>query len=154
MIEDVATFAVTSDQADRADDGELLLSLIASEIFATASSTQAENFFTAVGRRLARLVAMEDVHELGALAERINALWQALGWGGVRMELRDDGILLTHQGLPRGLQTDVGGHWPVLLRALLRGAYDSWFRALGSGDGLRTTILRASDEELELHHGL
>jgi hypothetical protein len=154
MIEDATKFTTQAPPADRADDAELLVSLISAEIFATASSAQAEGFFTSVGHRLAAIVAMDDVHDLHGLTTRINALWQALGWGEVRMDVQGNGIVVHHHGLPRGWNTDASGHWPVVLRTLLTSAYDRWFRVLGSGNSLRTTVLRASEEELELYHGV
>lgn len=154
MIEEVTKFTTAPATSERADDAELLVSLISAEIFATASASQAEGFFAAVGQRLAAMVVMDDIRDLHGLAARINALWHALGWGEVHMEARDDGVRLLHRGLPRGWNTDMSGHWPTVLRVLLASAYDSWFRALGSNEKLRTTIVHASEEELELHHGI
>ncbi|MET0250519.1 MAG: hypothetical protein ABW164_12430 [Sphingobium sp.] len=153
MIEDMAKF--TGEGAvERAPDAELLLSLIAAEIFATASPSQAEGFFAAIGRRLATMVVMDDVRDLKDMETRANMLWRAMDWGEVRMEVRDDGILLRHRGLPRGWQSDVEGHWATLLHALLTSAYHNWFAGLGSGAALQTRVLHASDQEIELHHGV
>lgn len=153
MIEDMAKFT-SSGAVARADDLELLVSLIAAEIFETASPEQAAGFFAAIGRRLATMVVMDNVRDLTDMETRANMLWRAMDWGEVRMEAREDGILLRHRGLPRGWNSDVNGHWPTALRALLTSCYHSWFLGLGSGDELQTRLLHASDEELELHHGI
>lgn len=153
MIEDMANFSGPG-AVERADDLELLVALIAAEIFETASADQAEGFFNAIGRRLASMVVMDDVRDLGDMETRANMLWRAMDWGEVRMEAREDGIKLRHLGLPRGWNSDVDGHWPAALRALLTSCYHSWFVALGSGPDLRTHLVHASPEEIELHHGI
>lgn len=153
MIEDMGKFTGNG-AVERADDLELLMSLIAVEIFATASPEQAEGFFAAIGRRLATMVVMDDVRDLKDMETRANMLWRAMEWGEVRMEARDDGIMLRHRGLPRGWNSDIDEHWPTVLRALLTSAYHSWFSGLGSGADLETRIVHASDQELDLHHGI
>lgn len=153
MIEDMAKFT-TDGAVERADDAELLMTLVTAEIFATASPEQADGFFAAIGRRLAAMVVMDDVRDLADLETRVNMLWRAMDWGEVRMEARDDGILLRHRGLPRGWNDDIERHWPGLVCALLTSSYHCWFLELGSGPDLHTRVLDASHEELQLHHGI
>lgn len=154
MIEDKIRFTFMPESTERSPLGELLLSLVAAEIYESASVQQAEGFFETVGGRLAALASMDDVHDLAVLESRANQLWRLLGWGDARMVMQDGGVQIRHFGLPQGLDGDFEGHWPNVLRALLRGAYDRWFRALGSGNSLHTRVVHVSEEEVEFYHGV
>ena len=131
----------------------LLAALTASEVWATASPDQARGFYLAIGRRLAALEPIEQVADLSILGDRLNRLWGAFEWGQVRLHMDDDGIIIRHEGLPHALDGDVEGLWPELVSAVLEGAYDSWFRTLGSGDALQTRRIDQGCGTLELWHG-
>ena len=154
MIETLSTFTAPVEPVGGGDGSDLLAWVIGSEIYAMATADQAEGFFLSVGQRLARLVAMDEVEALAALETRANLLWHVLGWGEVHMTREANGVRLQHRGLPRAPEEAGADHWPVMLRTILRGAYDTWFRALGSGETLHTRIVQASDKEVELHHGI
>lgn len=131
----------------------LLTALTAFEIRDSASPAQARGFYLAVGRRLAELEPVEEIADLSVLGSRLNKLWAALDWGHVIFCMEDDGIAVRHHGLPHALDGDVEGLWPDLVSALLEGAYDSWFRALGSGDALQTRCIDFNGGTLDLWHG-
>lgn len=131
----------------------LLTAMMGSEIFASATPVQAEAFFVAIGRRIAALLPVGDISDDAALVARINRLWQALGWGETRLEMTEDALLIRHDAMPETLQGDVDGRWADIAPALLRGAYDSWFRALGAGTDLHTSVLHWRDGTMELRHG-
>lgn len=131
----------------------ILTAMTAAEIFTQASAEQAHGFYLATGRRLATIVDLTDVQELDDLAARANALWSGCGLGHVEFEAVDTGIRILHRGAPAALDGDRAGHWVQLLPALLVGAYDTWFRQLGSGPALTTRILREGGDTIELHHG-
>lgn len=131
----------------------LLTALTATEIWDNASPVQARGFYIAIGRRLAALEPLEQAVDLSVLASRLNKLWAALDWGHVIFHMEDEGIAIRHQGLPHALDGDLEGLWPDLLSAMMEGAYDSWFRALGSGPALETRRIDFNGGTLDLWHG-
>lgn len=131
----------------------LLIAMIAAEIWSTATPAQAHNFYLAVGRKLAAAEPMEDAADLTLLATRVNKLWSALDWGHVIFCMEEEGIAIRHQGLPPALDGDVEGLWAEIISAVLEGAYDSWFRTLGSGAALMTRRVDFNGGTLDLWHG-
>ncbi len=131
----------------------LLTAATAAEIIAEARPEQAHGFYVAAGRRMAAHVDLSDSRDLDAVSDRINALWAMCGWGQARLSSTETGIRIVHRGAPLTLEGDLGGHWPALFAALLEGAYDAWFRQLGSGPALTTRIVRRDSDMVELHHG-
>jgi hypothetical protein len=132
----------------------VLTALTAAEVYAEAKPEQAFGFYSAIGRRLSTLVDVRDVRDLDDLAEQINGLWLACGCGQGRLEAVETGIRVTHRGAPRAIAGDHHGYWAKLFPALLDGAYDGWFRALGSSPVLNTRIVRHEGDLIELHHGV
>lgn len=131
----------------------VLVAMSGAEILESASRAETCGFYAAVGRRIATLIDVAGVSDLDVLAHRINALMGLLGWGRANLEFDETGILVRHRGAPQALEADLAGIWPLLLPALLEGAYDAWFRALGSGPALVTRVLRHDGDRIELHHG-
>lgn len=131
----------------------LLLAASAAEIHAEASPAQAHGFFVAAGQRMAQGLDLGTVRDLDVLAQQINAFWARCGWGRVSLEPGDTGITVIHRGVPLTLAGDGAGLWPRLIVAVLEGAYDAWFRQLGSGPGLVTRLVREDADAIEFHHG-
>jgi hypothetical protein len=132
----------------------VLTAMTAAEVFAEASPEAARGFYVAVGRRIAGLVDLAQVHDLDTLGERVNALWSACGCGHARFTPSDTGIRIIHQGAPMSLHGDDDHCWARLFPAMVEGAYDAWFRELGSAPSLTTRILRHAGDVIELHHGV
>jgi hypothetical protein len=132
----------------------VLTAMTAAEVFAEAPPQAVHGFYRAVGRRLAALIDLADVQDIDVLAERINALWLACGCGQARFQAIDTGIKVIHRGAPTTIEGDQAGVWALLFPAILEGAYDAWFRQLGSGQALSTRILRHEGDVIELHHGV
>lgn len=132
----------------------VLTAMTAAEVFAEAPPQAARGFYVAVGRRVAGLVDLTDVQDLGVMAERINALWSACGCGQARFQAVETGIKITHHGAPTSLHGDQDRYWAQLFPAMVEGAYDAWFRELGSAPTLTTRILRQEGDVIELHHGV
>ncbi|TYC80995.1 cellulose biosynthesis protein BcsD [Novosphingobium sp. BW1] len=124
----------------------------ATEICEAVPELQARGFFAAIGRRMAALESLDGLSDAALLSIRINDFWRALDWGEARLELTDEGIVVQHTNLPRDIAPDPRGHWATMLAGVLEGAYDSWFRTLGSGPALTTTAEWKGDT-LELRHG-
>ncbi|WOK35986.1 cellulose biosynthesis protein BcsD [Sphingomonas sp. C3-2] len=131
-----------------------LLAAIIGEIDENASEDQSRGFFNAIGGRIAALLPMAEVDDVDLFVDQVNGLWEALGWGTATLELDDEGVDIFHRGLPGSLDGDDAGLWMKVAPAILEGAYDRWFRAMGSADTLKTRLLRASPEVIELRHGL
>lgn len=130
----------------------VLSALTAAELGEALPPAQAHGFYLAIGRRLAALEMLEGVTDTVSLRQRTNAFWHVLGWGEVDIEAGADGILVRHRGAPVTISGATGPHWRAALLALLEGAYDTWFRTLGSGPALHTTAQWKGDVA-ELRHG-
>jgi hypothetical protein len=125
---------------------------VAAEVSDGVPPEQAHGFFLAIGRRMAELEPLEGVNDASVLAARINAFWLALDWGEIELAVGKDAIVVRHRDLPNRIAPDENGDWAAMLLGVLEGAYDSWFRVLGSGPALRTTAKWEGDT-LELRHG-
>jgi hypothetical protein len=130
----------------------LMAMSMAAEICEGVPEAQARGFFLAIGRRMAELEPLEGVNDASVLCARINAFWQALDWGEIELAVGKEAIIVRHRDLPNRIAPDPQGHWNAMLLGVLEGAYDSWFRVLGSGPTLRTTAEWKGDT-LELRHG-
>lgn len=131
-----------------------LLSVMLGEIASAAKADQMQGFFLAVGKRLADGYPVGPARAMDRLIQHSNMVWQMLGMGQVRFELDDEGIDIFHHGLPAKLEGDGEGVWAKAAPFILQGAYDSWFRQMGSGERLKTAILRAESGGIELRHGI
>ncbi|QDK35133.1 cellulose biosynthesis protein BcsD [Sphingomonas sp. IC081] len=130
----------------------LLATLTAAEIGERAPPAQARAFFSSVGRRVAALVPLDDVSDVGVLETRINAYWRDLDWGQIELVVGEDAIVVRHARLPEPVVPDLRHAWQAMLLGILEGAYDAWFRALGSGAALTTKALW-KDDIMEVRHG-
>ncbi|TCM20764.1 cellulose synthase subunit D [Novosphingobium sp. PhB165] len=130
----------------------LLATMTAAEVGESAPAGQARAFFVAIGRRMATLVPLEDVSDVAALQSRINGFWQDLDWGEIELVVGEDAITVRHVHLPEPVVPDLRHSWQAMLLGVLEGAYDAWFRALGSGEALRTVAVW-KDDLLEVRHG-
>lgn len=133
--------------------GALLLAGLVAEIRATASDTQRNALLRATGARIAALAPMTGVDDLTTLTGRVNDFWSRHHCGSARFTLEDDGILITHTGLPTALGLLVGGRMEIVLRPVLEGIYGGWMRQMGAGPTLRTRTTRWNDAEIRLKHG-
>lgn len=133
--------------------GLALLALsTAAEVCDGVPEEQARGFFLAIGRRMAALEPLEGVNDASVLCARINAFWQELDWGEIELAVGKDAIVVRHRELPNRISEDPQGYWSYMLLAVLEGAYDSWFRVLGSGPTLKTYAEWKGDT-VELRHG-
>lgn len=130
----------------------LMAMSMAAEVCEGIPAAQAHGFFLAIGRRMAELEPLEGVNDSSVLAARINTFWQALDWGEIELTVGKDAIVVQHRDLPNKIAPDPQGHWAAMLLGVLEGAYDCWFRVLGSGPVLKTTAEWKGDT-LELRHG-
>ncbi|MFC0205125.1 cellulose biosynthesis protein BcsD [Novosphingobium soli] len=139
---------------DQVGVGGLALMAIsmASEVAEGVPEEQAHGFFVAIGRRMAALEPLDGVSDASVLSARINAFWQALDWGEIELAVGQEAIVVRHRDLPTRIAPDPQGNWARMLLGVLEGAYDSWFRVLGSGPALRTSA-EWKEDMLELRHG-
>jgi hypothetical protein len=131
----------------------LLFSLLLREMRENASDEEVDGFFHAIGARMAQSCPLPDVDRMDRLASAMNEIWRALDWGRVLLEPEEDGIGIVHFDAPVTMIEDDSGLWPAAFTSILEGAYDGWFRSLGSGPKLQTTLVSRSADRIELHHG-
>lgn len=129
-----------------------LLTAIIAEVGTSATEDQVHGFFHAVGSRIAALAPVDDIEDADALVDRINALWARLGWGSAAMLIDDAGIDIHHHGVPHMPEGRDDKAWMAAIGPLLQGAYESWFRSMGSGPALRTRVIGQSEDVVELRH--
>jgi hypothetical protein len=122
------------------------------EVRGGANDEQARGFFRALGQRIATALPVDDVEDLATLCEQVNLLWADLGWGVVSMAVGEDGIDLHHDGMPHAPSLADDGAWLWAAGPMLEGAYDHWFRALGSHAKLRTRVVSHTDGVFDLRH--
>ena len=146
--QDIAMLASSGEAAQR------FVSLMLAEIASAATAEQMQGFFRAIGARLAKSHPIDNARNMDRLTQHGNMVWDRLHWGSVRFELDDEGIDIFHHGLPEKLEGDADGIWAKVAPFILEGAYDAWFRQMGSGERLRTRISRSQDGHIELRHGI
>jgi hypothetical protein len=130
----------------------ILATALVGELGEAIPPAQRHGFYCAVGRRMAAAVSLDGVHDLAELADRVNALWQVSGWGEADVAIDHDAIWVHHRDAPAPPAGIPAKAWLDMLLAVLEGAYDAWFRGLGSGPTLRTTA-SWKDATIELRHG-
>lgn len=129
-----------------------LSAMMVAEVHDGATPEQANGLFRSLGGRLAALISIDDVRSLDGLCDQINGLWANLGLGHVAMTLDDEGVGLTHGGVPHMPPPGDDDLWSMMVGPLLEGAYDSWFRAMGSNTKLRTRLVKQNEGCIELRH--
>ena len=148
-----AELATAADSATL-DPWSPLLGAIIGEVGGSATEAQVRGFFQAVGQRIAARAPVDDIEDADALLDRINALWSALGWGVAAMTVDDDGIDIQHRDLPHMANPGDDRQWMAAVGPLLEGAYESWFRSMGSGPALHTRVTGQSGDLIELRHAI
>lgn len=129
-----------------------LVAMIARELASAATPEQSHGFYAAVGKRIASVVPLDDVEDLGTMTTRINALWATLSWGSAVVTVEDSAIVVRHNGLYPETESEIAEPWHDLLPPLMEGTYDSWFRMMGSSRALNTTA-HWEGHTLEIRHG-
>lgn len=125
---------------------------VVAELAEAIPAAQRHGFYQAVGRRMAATELLEGVNDVSQLGWRVNAFWGAIGWGEADLAIERDHIVVRHRDLPAAAEGASADMWQDMLLSALEGAYDAWFRRLGSGPTLRTWAEWAGDT-LELRHG-
>lgn len=134
------------------DPHAALTAALVAELGDAVPVAQRRGFYLAVGRRLAAAETLDGVDDAAQLGKRVNAFWHGLGWGQAELRVEADAIVVRHDGVPLAPGDTPTGPWLGMLLAVLEGAYDSWFRRLGSGPSLQTHAQWKGDT-VELRHG-
>lgn len=145
-------FSAASASTDPSPSHAILAAGLVAELAEVVPTAQRRGFYLAVGRRIAMGETLDGVDELSQLAHRVNVFWRASGWGEAAIAIEHDAILILHREAPSPPQDMPPGPWLGMLCAVLEGAYDAWFRRLGSGPALHTRAEWKGDT-LELRHG-
>lgn len=144
--------AAAAESATASHSHASLAAALVAELAEAVPAPQRHGFYLAVGRRMAAGETLDGVDDLTQLARRVNAFWQASGWGEAAVEIEHDAILVLHRHAPSPPHDTPAGPWLGMLLAVLEGAYDAWFRGLGSGPTLHTRAEWKGDT-VELRHG-
>jgi hypothetical protein len=126
--------------------------MVIAEMTETVTPGQARGFFHAIGRRLAAMQPLDDANSTAELTGRINTFWRMLDWGEAELVLERDAIVVRHRYAPRETALVEGNRWPLILLAILEGAYAAWFEQLGSGPALGT-VAEWHGDLVEIRHG-
>ena len=129
-----------------------LAAALVSELAEAVPAAQRRGFYLAVGRRMAAAEVLDGVDDLAQFAAKVNAFWRASGWGEAQVAMDRDAIVVVHHNPPSPHAEMPVGPWLGMLIAVLEGAYDAWFRRLGSGPALQTRAEWKGDT-VELRHG-
>ena len=135
------------------DASAMLNAALIAEISSITSDEEAKGFFQAIGHRIAEMLPLGNAESGHEISSQINAFWRQTGWGRAVLTFDDEGIDIFQSGLPllpfvdEQLGDDITAY-------ILQGAYDGWFRSLGSGARLKTRVTRRSEGTIELRHGL
>jgi hypothetical protein len=128
---------------------------LAEEMDTQGGAAARDELLRGVGQRMARLMPLPEVTSVEALEIEMNDALGAIGWGTVRLSLRESerSLIITHTGLPRvGAAGDPPGLW---LSAALEGLYDTWMAQQPSSDpaliAQRLAVLAA--DTLTLRYG-
>jgi hypothetical protein len=143
----------SSSAAAEAPDGHAALTAaLVAELAEAVPAAQRRGFYLAVGRRLGAGETLDGVDDALQLGQRVNAFWTAIGWGAAEVAVERDAILVRHHEAPRPPADTPAGPWLGMVLAVLEGAYDGWFRRMGSGPTLHTRAEWKGDT-VELRHG-
>ncbi len=129
----------------------LIISEVVAELADAATTQQIAAFGFAIGRRLAARVRLDQVSGLDDLELHLNRLWSDLDLGESRLQADDAALVVKHDpGLMRPDMLTPAAR-PFLLE-LLRGTFDTCFKALGSAPGVQTRATW-NDRLIEVRHG-
>lgn len=131
---------------------EPFVAAIVAELSETVPAAQRRGFYLAIGRRIAAGETLDGVEDASQLSWRVNAFWSAMGWGEADVAIERDAIVVHHRHAPPAPEHVPSGPWLGMLLAVFEGAYDAWFRRLGSGPALLTRAEWKGDT-VELRHG-
>jgi hypothetical protein len=131
------------------------LRALASEIDAQGGAAARDELLRGIGRRMARLMPLPEVASMEALEMEMNDALKAIGWGAMRLALREGerSLIISHVGLPRiGAAGDPPGLW---LSAVLEGLYETWLGQQPDSDNslIAQRIAVPAPDTLTLRYG-
>lgn len=108
----------------------------------------------AAGQQMATMLALPTVDSLDALELEMNDILGEIGWGNVRLTLREAErfVMIDHAGLPRvGSAGDPPGTW---FAPVLEGLYQSWMgQQPGADPSFRTSVKTYEEHRLVIRYG-
>lgn len=108
-----------------------LLDIIISGITDNAGDDDRRLFLNLMGGNLAQRFPMAPAKTVGDLEDQFNRLWFDFNWGQVRLQPRDNAIVIIHSYFPSAASGAAQAQWNAGLAAILEGAYAQWLLAQG-----------------------
>lgn len=119
----------------------------------TVETADAHAFLREVGAAMARSLPLPRVATLEALEDAMNARWDALDWGWVRLREADGAVAIVHGASPTRFAEDAEGHWTRAAVPVLEGVYGYWFQAQQGPSHLQVKLVAEPTEPLVLRYG-
>lgn len=119
------------------------LAALADEFATQLSETDLRALMRRIGTRFATTFPLPGSQTLAEAQRAMSACWDSQDWGWVELEERTDHLLIRHYCSP--LVTALGSTHLRWTPAFLEGAYQHWFRSLGSGAAL--TVQQSSQAD-------
>lgn len=119
------------------------LGALGEEIVAQMSPAGARDFMARIGARFAQRFDLGACATLAELERAIAQVWLDVDWGWSSIEDNGDALVIRHHCAP--LRTAFGESAEAWSTAFLQGAYQHWFRMLGSSESLQVSQQSALD---------
>lgn len=131
----------------------LLACHMVDEAWEVAAPDQAQAFFRAIGRRIARAYPLGEMRTNDEIFAAMNAFWAESGWGRAVLRFAEHGLQIVHADLPHAPAEMERARWQDTVVAVIAGIYDHWLGQLGGGDAIRTRVVAASERSVEFLYG-
>jgi hypothetical protein len=123
------------------------------EAWEVAEPEQAQAFFRAIGRRIARAYPLGEVRSNDEIFAAMNAFWAESGWGRAVLRFAENGLEIVHSDLPLAAPGVEPVRWHDTAVSVLAGIYDHWLGQLGGGEAIRTRVTGSSERGVEFFYG-
>ncbi|RLK44706.1 cellulose biosynthesis protein BcsD [Cupriavidus plantarum] len=113
------------------------LGVLGEELVGQLNEAGAREFMARMGARFAQRFDLGPCNSLAELERAIAQIWLDVDWGWTGIEDNGDALVIRHHCAP--LRTAFGESSDAWSGAFLQGAYQHWFRMLGSSDTLQVS---------------
>jgi hypothetical protein len=108
-----------------------LIASLFGELDEKVEQNEADQFLTALGARMAKMLPLPPCETLFELEGAINAVFAAIDWGWVRLSERRQFIEILHGAYPQVPQDEARRSWLV---PVLEGVFTDWLTGQGGAE--------------------